>query len=164
MPYISLGILQAFLVGGAVLSGSTVDLFQIKGTLDQAYDLPAFHFDLHLCRTNRPPHTAVRGPGEIQVITPLTCFERQDNRPIMTFRQMPPCTFGQSSGKYVGNCMHLLASSALFLRAAKQMLPSQSMALDLKIAHVLMLASQTHMHTVANPCLGIANFPVRSLF
>lgn len=32
----------------------------------QAYDIPAFHFDLHLCRTNRPPHTAVRGPGEIQ--------------------------------------------------------------------------------------------------
>jgi CO/xanthine dehydrogenase Mo-binding subunit len=43
-----------------------VDLFQMKNTLDQAYDLPAFHFDLHLCRTNRPPHTAVRGPGEIQ--------------------------------------------------------------------------------------------------
>ena len=32
----------------------------------QAYDIPALHFDLHLCRTNRPPHTAVRGPGEIQ--------------------------------------------------------------------------------------------------
>ncbi|BDA48926.1 probable indole-3-acetaldehyde oxidase [Coccomyxa sp. Obi] len=32
----------------------------------QAYDFPAFHFDLHLCRANLPPHTAVRGPGEIQ--------------------------------------------------------------------------------------------------
>ena len=32
----------------------------------QAYAFPKFHFDLHLCRSNRPPHTAVRGPGEIQ--------------------------------------------------------------------------------------------------
>ena len=32
----------------------------------QAYAFPKFHFDLHLCKTNRPPHTAVRGPGEIQ--------------------------------------------------------------------------------------------------
>ncbi len=35
-------------------------------SLTQAYDFPAFHFDLHLCRANLPPHTAVRGPGEIQ--------------------------------------------------------------------------------------------------
>ena len=39
---------------------------QCQILLLQAYDIPAFHFDLHLCRTNRPPHTAVRGPGEIQ--------------------------------------------------------------------------------------------------
>ena len=32
----------------------------------QAYAFPKFHFDLHLCKSNRPPHTAVRGPGEIQ--------------------------------------------------------------------------------------------------
>lgn len=58
---------QAYLLGGAQLSGSFVDLYQLKGNIDQAYAFPAFHFDLHLCRANLPPHTAVRGPGEIQV-------------------------------------------------------------------------------------------------
>ncbi len=59
---------QAYLLGGAQLSGSFVDLYQLKGNIDQAYAFPAFHFDLHLCRANLPPHTAVRGPGEIQVL------------------------------------------------------------------------------------------------
>ncbi|KAK9918869.1 hypothetical protein WJX75_007680 [Coccomyxa subellipsoidea] len=58
--------MQAYLLGGAQLSGSFVDLYQLKGNIDQAYAFPAFHFDLHLCRANLPPHTAVRGPGEIQ--------------------------------------------------------------------------------------------------
>ena len=39
---------------------------QHGGHAPQAYAFPKFHFDLHACRSNRPPHTAVRGPGEIQ--------------------------------------------------------------------------------------------------
>ena len=41
-------------------------MLSMDESLTQAYDFPAFHFDLHLCRANLPPHTAVRGPGEIQ--------------------------------------------------------------------------------------------------
>lgn len=32
----------------------------------QAYAIPAYQFDIKLCKTNRPPHSAVRAPGKFE--------------------------------------------------------------------------------------------------
>lgn len=32
----------------------------------QAYAIPALKFDIKLCKTNRPPHSAVRAPGKFE--------------------------------------------------------------------------------------------------
>ena len=32
----------------------------------QAYAIPAFQFKIKLCKTNRPPHSAVRAPGKFE--------------------------------------------------------------------------------------------------
>lgn len=32
----------------------------------QAYAIPAFQFQIKLCKTNRPPHSAVRAPGKFE--------------------------------------------------------------------------------------------------
>ena len=32
----------------------------------QAYAIPALEFDIKLCKTNRPPHCAVRAPGKFE--------------------------------------------------------------------------------------------------
>ncbi|KAL0029788.1 hypothetical protein WJX77_000034 [Trebouxia sp. C0004] len=58
--------LRLFLLGGIIMGGSTVDVMSLAGMLDQAYAIPAYQFDIKLCKTNRPPHSAVRAPGKFE--------------------------------------------------------------------------------------------------
>ncbi|KAA6423444.1 MAG: Aldehyde oxidase, partial [Trebouxia sp. A1-2] len=58
--------LHLFLLGGIIMGGSTVDVMSLAGMLDQAYAIPAYQFDIKLCKTNRPPHSAVRAPGKFE--------------------------------------------------------------------------------------------------